>query len=85
MLTPTYTFISELRYVYTAIPSATGGAAGNHLHAAGADIGMKIALAPAISLIPEIGLFKFMGALANRSADGIGFQYGAVVSFRFSL
>jgi len=85
VLTPDYTFISELRYVYTAIPSAIGGAGGNHLHAAGADIGMKIALTPAVSLVPEMGLFKFTGALANRSADGIGFQYGAVLSFRFSL
>jgi len=83
VLTPTYTFISELRYVYTEITSAPGGAGENYLHAAGVDIGMKIAVTRTVSLVPEMGLFNFTGRLAGRNADGIGFQYGAVLSFRF--
>jgi hypothetical protein len=76
------TFISELRYVYTEITDAPGGAVGNHLYAAGGDIGAKITLTPSISLIPEVGLFDFSGSLRSRSANGFGAQYGAVLSFR---
>ena len=50
-----------------------------------ADIRLKIALAPVISLALEIRLVKFTGALANWNAEGIGFQHGAVLSFRLSL
>ena len=50
-----------------------------------ADIRLKIALAPVISLVLEIRLVKFTGALADWNAEGIGFQHGAVLSFRLSL
>jgi hypothetical protein len=79
---PRYALISELRYVYTEITDAPGGAAGNHLHAAGGDLGAKITFTPSVSLIPEVGLFDFSGNLGGRSANGFGFQYGAVLSFR---
>ena len=82
VLTPKYAFISELRYVYTAIPTAPGGTANNYLHAVGGDIGTRITLSPRMALVPEIGLFRFIGALAGGNATGFGFQYGAVLSFR---
>lgn len=82
VLTPKYTFISEIREVYTEVTSGPGGAAHNYVNAAGADIGMKIALTPTVSLVPEMGLFNFTGSLLGRNANGIGFQYGAVLSFR---
>jgi hypothetical protein len=81
-LTPTYTLISELRYVDTFIPSAPGGSGDNRLQAAGVDLGTKIRLTPQVSLIPEVGVFDFTGRLERQNANGIGMQYGAVLSFR---
>lgn len=82
-LTPRYTAISEFRYVYTAIPTASGGSGSNYLHAAGADLGMRIGLTPTVSVVPEVGVFDFAGHLGKRSANGVAAQYGAVLAFRF--
>ena len=78
-----YTAISELRYVYTGIPSAPGGAPANHVNAAGIDFGMRIGLAGRVSVIPEVGVFRFSGLLAGNNAGGIAAQYGVVLAFRF--
>ncbi len=78
-----YTAISELRYVYTAIPTGVGGSNFNYLHAAGVDLGMRIGLTKTVSLVPEVGVFDFIGHLGNQSANGIAAQYGAVLAFRF--
>lgn len=83
MITPRYTAISELRYVYTAIPTAIGGSGNNYLHAAGIDLGVRIGLAKTVALVPEVGVFDFVGHLGKNSANGIAAQYGAVLSFRF--
>lgn len=83
VLSDRYTLITELRYVYTAIPSAVGGSSRNNLDATGIDVGAKVALTPSVALVPEIGLFDFRGRLMGLSANGLAFQYGAVLSFRF--
>lgn len=77
-----HTFISELRYVYTAIPSAPGGSSANYLSATGIDLGLKYGLTKTVSLVPEIGVFDFTGNLQGESANGIGVQYGLGVIFR---
>lgn len=82
-ITPRYTFISELRYVYTAIPTAYGGSGANHLNATGVDFGMRIGLSSTVSIVPEVGLFDFAGRLTNHSANGVAAQYGTVLAFRF--
>ncbi|MHB0992053.1 MAG: hypothetical protein ACYC3O_02780 [Burkholderiales bacterium] len=82
VLTPKYTLISELRYVYTAIPSATGGSANNYVNALGVDLGTKIKLTQQVSLIPEAGLFNLSGQLLGKSANGVGLQMGAVLAIR---
>ena len=81
-LTNAYTAISELRYVYTAITSAPGGSRRNAVQAAGADLGMRIALTKTVSLVPEVGVFDFNGQIGGRNQSGVGFQYGAVFAFR---
>lgn len=80
---PDYTAFMDLRYVYTVIPSASGGSAANHFQATGPGVGVKIALQKNISLTPEIGVFRFKGAMAEQSANGSGIQYGAVLGFLF--
>ncbi|MHB1676491.1 MAG: hypothetical protein ACYCSS_02980 [Sulfuriferula sp.] len=82
VLTPKYTLISELRYVYTAIPTATGGSGSNFVNALGADLGTKIKLTPRVSLIPEVGLFNLSGQLLGKNANGVGLQLGAVLAIR---
>ena len=82
-VTPGYTAFADLRYVYTEIPSANGGASANHFQAFGPGAGVKIKLRENISITPEIGVFNFNGSIANQKANGIGFQYGAVLGFVF--
>ena len=82
-ITPRYAAISELRYVYTAVPTAAGGEGANHLSATGIDLGLRIGLTGTVSVVPEVGLFDFAGRLTNRGASGIAAQYGAVLAFRF--
>lgn len=71
---------TEVRYLYAAVNSAPGGTPNNYLHAAGNDWGVKIPLTPQISIVPEVGLFDFIGRNLGARADGVGFQYGAVLS-----
>ena len=78
-----YTAFADLRYVYTEIPSANGGASANHFEAFGSGIGVKIKLKENVSLTPEIGVFNFNGSIAGQNGDGIGIQYGAVLGFLF--
>ena len=78
-----YTAFADLRYVYTEIPSANGGANANHFQAFGPGVGVKIKLKENVSITPEIGVFNFNGSIANQTANGIGIQYGAVLGFVF--
>ncbi len=78
-----YTTFADLRYVYTEIPSANGGANASHFQAFGPGVGIKINLKENISITPEIGVFNFNGSIANQTANGIGIQYGAVLGFVF--
>lgn len=80
---PGYTAFADLRYVYTEIPSASGGASANHFQAFGPGVGMKIKLKENVSITPEIGVFNFNGNIADQKANGIGVQYGAVLGFAF--
>lgn len=82
-VSPGYTGFLDLRYVYTEIPSANGGASANHFEAFGPGMGVKIKLKENISLTPEIGIFDFSGSIAGKNGNGIGFQYGAVLGFLF--
>ena len=82
-ITPRYTLISELRYVYTAIPAALGGSGQNYVDAADVDMGMRIGLTNMVSIIPEVGLFDFVGRLANRCSYGVAAPYDSVLAFRF--
>lgn len=70
------------RYVYTAIPSASGGSGANNVQARGGSMGIRIALTSNVSLLPEIGIFDFVGSLSDKSLNGWGAQYGAVLSAR---
>ena len=72
------------RYVYSAIPSATGGEGGNHVQAIGGSMSAKFALTSNVALLPEVGVFNFTGSLAGNAVNGWGFQYGAVLSAKIN-
>ena len=80
---PGYIAFADLRYVYTEIPSATGGSNSNHFQALGPGIGVKIKFKENVSLTPEVGVFDFQGNIAGQKTNGIGVQYGAVLGFSF--
>ena len=74
---------TEFRYIYTAIPTAFGGAADNYLNAVGLGEGFKIGLTSSTSVIPELGLYRLDGEMARADASGWALQVGAVVSQRW--
>lgn len=80
---PGYTAFADLRYLYTEIPSASGGSSVNNFQAFGPGVGLKIKLKENISLTPEIGVFDFKGEIAGQKENGIGVQYGVVLGFLF--
>ncbi|MDE2355177.1 MAG: hypothetical protein KGL69_00335 [Alphaproteobacteria bacterium] len=82
-VTPKYTVFADLRYVYTFIESGQQAAGPNHFQAFGPGAGVKVVLTKRVSLTPEIGAFDFQGRLTGDKANGFGFQYGAVLGFRF--
>lgn len=70
------------RYVYTAIPSATGGETDNHVQVIGGSMGARFPLTERVALLPELGFFDFVGGISGQSVNGWGFQYGAVLAAR---
>ena len=70
------------RWVYTGVLSAAGGAADNHVQASGVSAMLRIPLSAAIAVQPEVGVFRFDGALAGHPANGWAMQYGAVLAAR---
>ena len=79
-LSPRLGVFGELRYVYTAVPSAPGGEGANHVHSFGPAAGVKWAWTPQVSIVPEAGAFGFRGELGGKAADGFGVQVGVVLS-----
>ncbi len=68
------------RYVYTGIPTASGGEVENNLTASGGSVGLNIKLGPTTAIKPEVGLFNFNGQIGGNGMDGLGVQYGVVFS-----
>ncbi len=70
------------RYVYTGITSASGGEEKNNLTAIGGSVNLGIRINDYTSIIPEIGAFDFQGNLSGKALNGIGYQYGVIISAR---
>ena len=77
-----WTFVANGRYSYTEIPSAAGGSTENHVHAIGGSVASRITATSSVSVVPEIGVFALRGAVSGRTTDGVGLQYGVVLSAR---
>ncbi len=74
---------SELRYIYTAIPTAPGGPASNYLNAGGIGSGLKLGLTRSTSVVPELGLYRLDGEMGRVGAAGFALQIGTVLSQRW--
>lgn len=68
------------RYVYLEIPTAKEGAAGNFVNISGISAGLKRTITPSVSLLPEIGVYWYQGAIAGVRTNGPGFQYGLMLA-----
>ncbi len=71
------------RYVYLSIPTAKDGMLNNFVHISGLSLGWKKSLTPAISILPEVGVYWYEGAIASARTSGPGFQYGIMVATSF--
>jgi hypothetical protein len=71
------------RYVYLGIPTAPGGASANHVHIAGASVGLKVDVAANVAVLPELGAYWYEGRIADVRTSGPAFQYGAVLAAVF--
>lgn len=71
------------RYVYLALPTAKGGQAENFVHIAGPSLGLKFAMHPRISMLPEVGVYWYEGAIENVRTRGPGFQFGFMLATTF--
>lgn len=71
------------RYVHLEIPTAPLGKASNFVSISGFSIGLKKDLRPAISILPEIGVYNYSGAIGGIRKNGPGFQYGLMIATYF--
>jgi hypothetical protein len=71
------------RYVHLEIPTAPLGKASNFVSIAGFSIGIKKDIRPAISILPEIGVYNYSGAIGGIRKNGPGFQYGMMIATYF--
>lgn len=71
------------RYVYLAIPTATGGVRDNFVHIAGTSAGLKLEVTKTIAFLPEVGGYWYEGRIGGVRTAGPGFQYGAMLSTSF--
>lgn len=70
------------RYVFTAIPTAAGGAEANDVTAAGGSAMLRFAVSPVVAVQVELGAFDFLGALGGKETNGWGLQAGVVFAAR---
>ncbi len=67
------------RYAYIGVPTATGGEGANHVHVVGASVGLRLRLNDHIALMPELGAYRYLGALGGQEVNGFAGQYGVVL------
>lgn len=71
------------RYVHLEIPTAPLGKTSNFVSISGFSIGLKKDIRPAISILPEIGVYTYSGAIGGIRKNGPGFQYGLMIATYF--
>jgi hypothetical protein len=76
-------FTIMARYVHLAITTALGGSKANFVNISGVSFGLKKEIRPNISLLPEIGTYLYQGKILGVSKNGIGLQYGMMISTSF--
>jgi hypothetical protein len=67
------------RYAYIGITSATGGESANHVHVVGGTAGLRLQLTERVALMPELGAFRYLGAIGGQEVNGVAGQYGIVL------
>lgn len=68
------------RYVHLEIPTAKEGAKGNFVDISGVSAGLKRSITPSVSILPEVGVYWYEGAVTKIPTSGPGFQYGLMLA-----
>jgi hypothetical protein len=68
------------RFVHLAIPTAPKGEKANFVNISGISFGIKKEIRPNIAILPEIGTYWYQGKLTGVSKNGLGLQYGIMIS-----
>ena len=67
------------RYAYIGITSAAGGEGANHVHVVGGSVGLRLQLTERVALMPELGVYRYIGAIGGQGGNGFAGQYGVVL------
>jgi hypothetical protein len=62
--------------------TGAGGSSANHVQAVGGSMGARFSLTSNTSILPELGIFDFIGEVGDKPLNGWGLQYGIVLSAR---
>ena len=71
------------RYVHLAITTAPLGAKSNFVNISGMSFGLKKEIRPNIAILPEIGAYWYQGKIVGVNKNGLGVQYGMMLSTSF--
>jgi hypothetical protein len=71
------------RYVNLAITTAPQGAKANFVNITGMSFGLKKDIRPNIAILPEVGTYWYQGKIIGVSKNGLGIQYGIMISTSF--
>lgn len=71
------------RFVHLAIPTAPEGEKANFVNISGISFGLKKEIRTNIAILPEIGAYWYQGKIIAVSKNGLGLQYGVMISTSF--
>jgi hypothetical protein len=82
-LSETTYFTMMGRYVNLAITTAPQGAKANFVNISGMSFGLKKDIRHNIAILPEVGAYWYKGKIIGVSKNGLGLQYGVMISTSF--
>jgi hypothetical protein len=79
VISPSTSLTLNGRFSQTDFSTLPGGSVGNYVRAIGGSAGASFVISPALSILPEIGVFDLKGSINNVNTNGIGLQIGSVI------
>ncbi len=79
VISPSFSLTLNGRFSQTDIGALPNGPAGNYVRSIGGSAGASFILSPALSVLPEVGIFDLHGDMDKAQTNGTGLQIGCVV------